>query len=82
MPPPIFYYQLEHIFVLDRTLFTQTLTIAPHLTLGGLFGMVYEHFLGCFIVKDPSLRFSKLFQVVVIVVCGDIPRLVGLMLGG
>lgn len=82
VPPPIFYYQLEHIFVLDRTLFTQTLTIAPHLTLGGLSGMVYEHFLGCFIVKDPSLRFSKLFQVVVIVVCGDIPRLVGLMLGG
>ncbi len=30
--------------------------------------MVYEHFLSCFILKDPSLGFSKLFQVVVVVV--------------
>ncbi len=41
--PPIFYYQHEHIFVLDKILFTQVLTIAPHLSLGGLFEMVYEH---------------------------------------
>ncbi len=48
-PPPLnlvplfFYYQLEHTFVFDRTLFAQTLAIAPHLSLGGLSGMVYEH---------------------------------------
>jgi hypothetical protein len=28
--PPIFDYQLEHTFILDRTLFAQSLTISPH----------------------------------------------------
>jgi hypothetical protein len=37
--------------------------------------MVYEHISRCFIPKDPSSRFSKLFQNVV-VACGDIFRLV------
>jgi hypothetical protein len=27
--PPIFYYQHEHTFVLDRTLFAQALTVLP-----------------------------------------------------
>jgi hypothetical protein len=65
---------------LDRILFVQALAIAPHLFLNGFFGMVYEHFLGCFIPEDPSLGFSKLFQTVVIV-HGVIFRLVALMLG-
>jgi hypothetical protein len=43
--------------------------------------MVYEHLLGCFIPKDPSSWFLELFQVVVVVVHGDIPRLVAQMLG-
>jgi hypothetical protein len=34
--------------------------------------MLYEHFSGCFILKDPFLGFSKLFQVDAIVACGDI----------
>jgi hypothetical protein len=42
--------------------------------------MVYEHLLGCFILKDPSSRFSKLFQVVV-VAHGDIPGSMTLVLG-
>jgi hypothetical protein len=42
--------------------------------------MVYEHLLGCFILEDPSLGFSRLFQVVV-VAHGDIPKLVALVLG-
>jgi hypothetical protein len=42
--------------------------------------MVYEHFLGCFIPNDPSLRFLELFQIVV-VVHGDIPRSMTLVLG-
>jgi hypothetical protein len=42
--PIIFYYQLEHIFFLGKTLFTLTLTTAPHLFLGRLSRMVYEHF--------------------------------------
>jgi hypothetical protein len=66
VPPFIFYFQLEHTFVLDRTLFVQTLTIAPHLSLGGSSGMVYEHFSRCFILEDPFSRFSKLFQVVIV----------------
>jgi hypothetical protein len=33
------------------------------------------------IPKDPSSGFSKLCQIVVIVVCGDIPKSVALMLG-
>ncbi len=41
--------------------------------------MVYEHLSKCFIPKDPSLRFSKLFQIAIVVARGDIPRL--LMLG-
>jgi hypothetical protein len=60
IPPPIFDYQLQHIVAMDWTLFTQSLTIAPHLFLGGFYGMVYEHLLKCFIPKDPSTRFSKL----------------------
>jgi hypothetical protein len=43
--------------------------------------MVYEHLLGCFILKDPSLGFSELFQVVVAIAHGDILRLVALVLG-
>jgi hypothetical protein len=42
--------------------------------------MVHEHLSGCFISKDPSLGFSELFQIVV-VVHGDIMKLVTLMLG-
>jgi hypothetical protein len=81
VPPFIFDFQPNHTFVLDRTLFAQTLTIAPHLSLGGLSWMVYEHHSNCFILKDASLRFSKLFQIVVVVTHGDILRLVALMLG-
>jgi hypothetical protein len=51
-------------------MFAQALTIIPHLSLGGLFRMVYEHFSRCFILEIPSLGFSKLFQVVAIVICG------------
>ncbi len=43
--------------------------------------MVYEDFLRCFIPKDSSSWFSKLFHVGAIVVCEDIPRLVALVLG-
>jgi len=39
----IFYYKLEHTFVLDKILFAHVLATAPHLSLGELFGMVYEH---------------------------------------
>jgi hypothetical protein len=42
--------------------------------------MVYKHLLGCFIPKDKSSGFLELFQVVAIVVRGDIPRLVALEL--
>jgi hypothetical protein len=66
---------------MDMILFTQALIDAPHLSLGGLFRMVYEHLSKCFIPKDPSLRFSKLFQVIVVVVCGDIHRSMALVLG-
>ncbi len=81
VPPPSFYYQPKHIFVLDRILFTQALAIAPHLFSSGFSGMVFEHLSGCFILENPFSWFSKLFQVVAIVVCGDIPRLVASMLG-
>jgi len=80
IPPPIFDYQLEHIFVMDKTLFAQALATTPHLSLDKLFGVVYEHLLQCFIPKDPSSRFLTLFQVVIIV-SGDIPKSVALMLG-
>jgi hypothetical protein len=43
--------------------------------------MVYEHFLRCFIPNDPSLRFSKLFQINTTIHCGDIPRSVAIVLG-
>jgi hypothetical protein len=59
--PPILDFQLEHTFIVNRILFAQALTFVPHLFLGGFYGMVYEHLLGCFIPKDPSLRFLKLF---------------------
>jgi hypothetical protein len=67
-PPPsdlvlsfIFYYKPKHTFVLDKILFFQVLAIVPHLSTHGLSRMVYEHLLGCFILKDPSLGFSELF---------------------
>jgi hypothetical protein len=77
----IFCYQPKHTFVLDRTLFAQVLVTTPHLSSDGQYGMIYEHLLGCFILEDSSSRFSKLFQVVVVVAHGDIPRLVALVLG-
>jgi len=61
-------------------MFAQALNIAPHLFSSGLSKMVYEHLLRCFIPKDPSLGFSELFHVIIIVYCGDIPRSVALML--
>jgi hypothetical protein len=60
-PPPIFNYQPKHIFVLGGIMFAQVLVIAPHLFLGGLFGMIYECLSICFILEDPSLRFLELF---------------------
>jgi hypothetical protein len=62
-------------------LFAQTLAITPHLSSGGLSRMVYEHISKCFIPKDPSSGFLKLFQVVVVITRRDIPKLVALMLG-
>jgi len=62
-------------------MFAQALAITPHLSLSELSKMVYEHLSRCFIWEDPSLGFSKLFQVVTVVVCGDIFKLVALMLG-
>ncbi len=79
--PPIFDFQHEHIFILNRILFAQALTSTPHLFAGGFSRMVYEHLSRCFIPKDPSLGFSKLFQVVVVVICGDIFKSMALMLG-
>jgi len=38
---PIFNYKHEHTYVLDMIVFAQALTIVPHLSLDGLFGMVY-----------------------------------------
>jgi hypothetical protein len=80
IPSPIFYYQPKHIFVMDRT-FSQALAIALHLFFGELSRMVYEHFSRCFIPKDPSSWFSKLFHVINVVAHGDIPRSMALMLG-
>ncbi len=80
VPPLIFYYQLEHTFVLDMILFAQTLITTPHLSLGGIYEMVYKHLLGCFIPKDPSFRFLELFQATTIVACGDIIKSMALVL--
>jgi hypothetical protein len=66
---------------MDRTLFTQALTTTPHLSLGGLFGMVYEHLSRCFIPEDPSLGFLKSFQIIVTIIHRGIPRLVVVMMG-
>jgi len=38
--------------------------------------------MGCFILEDPSSRFSILFQVIDVVAHGDIPKSMTLMLGG
>jgi hypothetical protein len=62
-------------------MFAQALANAPHLCSGELFGMIYGHLLGCFILEDPSSGFSKLFQAVTTIACGDILRLVALLLG-
>jgi hypothetical protein len=61
-------------------MFAQTLTITPHLFSNGLFGMVYEHLLKCFIPEDPSSQFSEFFQATTTVARGDILRSMALML--
>jgi hypothetical protein len=76
---PMFDYKLEH-FILNRTLFMQVLTIVSYLFFK-LFRMVYEHFSRCFIPKDSSLKFSKLFQVIITIAHGDISKFMTLMLG-
>jgi hypothetical protein len=43
--------------------------------------MVYEHPLGCFILEDTFSRFLELFQVLILVVRGDIFRSMALVLG-
>ncbi len=59
VPPFIFDYQVEHIFVIE-ILFAHALTTTPHLSSSGLSSMVYEHISGCFIFKDPYSGFSIL----------------------
>jgi hypothetical protein len=59
---------------------THALAVAPYLFMGGLFRMVYEHLSKCFILEDPSLGFLELFQTIVVIAHGDIPRSVALML--
>jgi len=80
IPLPIFDYQPKHNFSLDKILFPQALAIAPHLFLGGLSRMVYEHLSRCFILEDPSLRFSKLFYIVATIVHGHIFKSVAFVL--
>jgi hypothetical protein len=43
--------------------------------------MVYEYLSGCFIPNDPSSRFLKLFQAVVVVARGDVFRSMAPVLG-
>ncbi len=43
--------------------------------------MVYEHFSRCFVPTDPSLGFLKLFQVIIVVAHGVIPKSMALVLG-
>jgi hypothetical protein len=66
---------------MDKILFAQTLAIIPHLSLSGLYGMVYDHLSNYFILKNPSLGFSELFQAIVVIAHGDIFRSMALMLG-
>jgi hypothetical protein len=61
-------------------LFAQALTIIPHLSSGGLYKMLHEHLSRCFIPKDPSSGFLKLFQTVIVVAHGNILRSMALML--
>jgi len=68
--PPNFDYHPKHNFVFDRTLFAQALAIASHLSLGMFSRMVYEHLLGCFILEDPSSRFSELFKLFLLLFMG------------
>jgi hypothetical protein len=51
------------------------------LSSGGLSKIVYEHFLGCFILEDPSSKFLELILVITTIARGGIFRLVALMLG-
>ncbi len=81
VPPPIFDFQLEHIFVLNRIMFAQALAYVPHLSSSGISRMVYEHLSRCFIPNHPSSMFLKLFQVVIVITHGDIFKLVTLVLG-
>jgi hypothetical protein len=81
VPPLIFEYQLKHTFFLDRILFAQTLIVVPHLFSNGISKLIYEHLLGCFIPKDPSSGFLKIFQAIVTVAYGDIHRSKALVLG-
>ncbi len=66
---------------MDKILFAQAFSTTPYLSSCGLSGMVYLHLSGCFIPKNPSLKFLNLFQATIVVACGDIPRLVVLVLG-
>ncbi len=61
-------------------MFAQASTTTTHLSSSGLSRMVHEYLLRCFILKDPSLGFLKLFQVACIA-CGVIFRSVALLLG-
>jgi len=62
-----------------RILFAQALATAPHWSLGGFFGMVYEYLSRCFVLEDPSSRFLELFQINFVVAHGDILALVALV---
>ncbi len=81
VPPPIFNYQPKHTFILDKIIFAQALTIIPLFFFNEFSRMVYEHFLRCFIPKDPSSWFSELFQVGDVVAHGDTLRLLALVPG-
>jgi hypothetical protein len=78
IPPPISNYQLEHIFVWIGLCLPNCY---PFVFKWAIWDVVYEHLLGCFIPEDPSLGFSELFQIAIVVACGVILRSTVLVLG-
>lgn len=67
---PIFYYQPKHNFALDKTLFAQALTTTLRLSSSGLFGMVYEHLLKCFIHKTHPRGFQNYSKLLMLLLVG------------
>jgi hypothetical protein len=73
LPPFVDDFHLNIEAILDYEAFVSILAYLPHLSFGGLLGMVYELLWDCFVLDDFVSGFDLFFEVCGHIVWGHVP---------